>query len=64
MASSACSATRLRARDTYDYTFTEWIYGNTALFPEEEPAMYPTTLLDSIEADDKAHEPRELVKVE
>lgn len=32
----------LRARDTYDYTFTEWIYGNTALLPEDESPMYPT----------------------
>ena len=39
----------LRARDTYDYTFTEWIYGNTALFPEDEPPMYPTIPLDSVE---------------
>ena len=55
----------MRARDTYDYTFTEWIYGNTALFPEDEPAMYPTIPLDSIEvADQEAEEPRELVAVE
>jgi salicylate hydroxylase len=54
----------LRARDTYDYTFTEWIYGNTALFPEEEPAMYPVIPLDSVEVVEQAQEPRELVAVE
>jgi 2-polyprenyl-6-methoxyphenol hydroxylase-like FAD-dependent oxidoreductase len=37
----------LRARDTYDYTFTDWIYGPTALFPEEEPELYPTVPLAS-----------------
>ncbi len=30
----------LRARDTYDYSFTDWIYGPTALTPEEEPPMF------------------------
>ena len=55
----------MRARDTYDYTFTEWIYGNTALFPDDEPPMYPTIPLDSIKvADEQAEEPRELVAVE
>lgn len=38
----------LRARDTYDYTFTEWIYGPTALTPDEEPEMYPVIPLDSV----------------
>ena len=54
----------LRARNTYDYTFTEWIYGNTALFPADEPPMYPTIPLDSIEVADEAQEPRELVAVD
>lgn len=31
----------LRARDPHDYTYTDWIYGPTALFPEDEPPMYP-----------------------
>jgi hypothetical protein len=31
----------LRARDTYDYTFTEWIYGNTALFPRTSRRCTP-----------------------
>lgn len=39
----------LRARDTYDYTYAEWIYGPTALTPEEEPGMYPVVPLDSVE---------------
>lgn len=38
----------LRARDTYDYTCAEWIYGPTALTPEQEPAMYPVVPLDSV----------------
>ncbi len=40
----------LRARDTYDYSFTEWIYGPTALTPEEEPPLYTTIPLDSVTA--------------
>ncbi len=38
----------LRARDTYDYTYTEWIYGDTALTPEQEAPIYPIIPLDSI----------------
>jgi len=38
----------LHARDTYDYTFTEWIYGRTALTPEEEPPLYTPIPLDSV----------------
>jgi salicylate hydroxylase len=34
--------TLLRARDPHDYTYTDWIYGPTALVPEDEPPMYPT----------------------
>ncbi|MER7705991.1 FAD-dependent monooxygenase [Kitasatospora sp. NPDC097605] len=30
----------LRARDTYDYSFVDWIYGPTALNPEEEAEMF------------------------
>ncbi|WP_372343528.1 FAD-dependent oxidoreductase [Streptomyces sp. KL116D] len=30
----------LRARDTHDYAFTDWVYGPTALTPDEEPAMF------------------------
>ncbi|NKY42119.1 NAD(P)-binding protein [Nocardia cerradoensis] len=41
----------LRARETGDYSFTDWIYGPTALVPEEEPAMFtpiPLTAADRI----------------
>ncbi|MCR1783758.1 FAD-dependent oxidoreductase [Nocardioides carbamazepini] len=31
----------LKARDIHDYAYTDWIYGPTALVPEDEPAMYP-----------------------
>lgn len=37
----------LRARNTYDYAYTDWIYGPTALFPEDEPPMYPIVSLAS-----------------
>jgi len=30
----------LRAREVGDYSFTDWIYGPTALFPADEPAMF------------------------
>ncbi len=36
----------LRARDTHDYSFTDWIFGPTALFPEEEPDPYQPIPLD------------------
>ncbi len=39
----------LRARDTYDYTFTEWIYGPTALVPEDEAELYPVIPLASVD---------------
>jgi salicylate hydroxylase len=42
----------LRERDTYDYTYTEWIFGPTALTPEEEPAPYPTRSLASVDIPD------------
>lgn len=44
----------LRDRDTYDYTYTEWIYGPTALTPEQEPPLYPTFPLSSVEVDEPA----------
>ncbi|WP_182909923.1 FAD-dependent oxidoreductase [Microbispora sp. H13382] len=43
--------TLLRARDTYDYSFTDWIYGPTALTPEEEPPMFTPIPLDSVDGD-------------
>lgn len=42
----------LRARDTYDYSFMEWIYGPTALTPDQEPALYETVRLDSVVLDE------------
>lgn len=39
----------LRDRDTYDYALTDWIYGPTALFPEEEPEMFRTIPLESVD---------------
>ena len=30
----------LRARDPYDYSFTDWLYSTTALTPAQEPAMF------------------------
>jgi salicylate hydroxylase len=39
--------TILRARDTYDYSFTDWLYSTTALTPDEEPAPFRKIPLDS-----------------
>ncbi|WP_419184461.1 hypothetical protein [Streptomyces coelicoflavus] len=30
----------MRDRDAHDYGFTDWVYGPTALGPDEEPAMF------------------------
>ncbi|MEZ7006255.1 FAD-dependent oxidoreductase [Streptomyces sp. AD55] len=30
----------MRERDPYDYAFTDWVYGPTALTPDEEPPMF------------------------
>jgi salicylate hydroxylase len=38
--------TVLRQRDTYDYSFIDWIYGPTALTPDHEPEMYRPMRLD------------------
>jgi salicylate hydroxylase len=40
----------LRARDTRDYSFTDWIYGPTALTPDQEPELYRAIPLDSAPA--------------
>jgi 3-hydroxybenzoate 6-monooxygenase len=37
----------LRRRDVHDYTYADWIYGPTALTPDEEPPMYPVVPLSS-----------------
>ena len=45
--------TLLRARAVHDYSFTDWIYGPTALFPGDEPAMFepiPLASADRIHA--------------
>jgi salicylate hydroxylase len=31
----------LRARDVHDYTHVDWLFGPTALTPEELPPMFP-----------------------
>ena len=36
----------LRARDTYDYSFTDWLYSTTALTPDEEPPPFRPIPLD------------------
>jgi salicylate hydroxylase len=38
----------MRARKTDDYAFTDWVYGPTALTPEEEPDMFTPIPLASI----------------
>ncbi|MEV5411053.1 FAD-dependent monooxygenase [Thermopolyspora sp. NPDC052614] len=37
----------LRARDTYDYSFIDWLYSTTALTPDDEPEMFTTIPLAS-----------------
>ncbi|MGW0953465.1 FAD-dependent oxidoreductase [Streptomyces sp. NPDC002405] len=37
----------LRARDTHDYSFVDWLYGPTALTPEQEPPMFSPVPLSS-----------------
>jgi salicylate hydroxylase len=39
--------TILRARDTYDYTFVDWLYERTALTADQEPEMFQPVPLDS-----------------
>ncbi|WP_328396223.1 FAD-dependent oxidoreductase [Nocardia sp. NBC_00416] len=41
----------LREREVDDYSFTDWVYGPTALLPEDEPAMFapiPLTTADRV----------------
>lgn len=40
----------LRARHTDDYSFVDWLYGPTALFPADEPAMFTPIPLASVGA--------------
>jgi salicylate hydroxylase len=37
----------LRARDTRDYGFVDWLYSTTALTPAEEPPMFEVITLDT-----------------
>lgn len=37
----------LRARDTYDYSFIDWLYATTALTPGGEPERFTTIPLSS-----------------
>jgi 2-polyprenyl-6-methoxyphenol hydroxylase-like FAD-dependent oxidoreductase len=37
----------LRARDRYDYSFTDWLYSTTALTPAQEPEMFKAIPLDT-----------------
>ncbi|WP_234433129.1 hypothetical protein [Streptomyces sp. NRRL S-1824] len=58
-----CSARRSCDRDTYDYAFTEWIYGPTAPTPEEGPPTFskiPLASLDVSDLTDKAEVSSEL----
>ena len=38
----------LRARDVRDYSFVDWLYGPTALTPDQEPALYRPIPLNSV----------------
>ena len=47
---SGCSVTPSCAPATpHDYSFTDWIYGPTALTPDQEPPLYPDIPLDSVQ---------------
>lgn len=40
----------LGAREVDDYSFTDWVWGPTALFPEEEPEMFSKIPLDLVKS--------------
>jgi salicylate hydroxylase len=44
----------MRARDVDDYAFTDWVYGPTALTPDEEPEMFTPIPLSSAAVEDRA----------
>ncbi|WP_280398852.1 FAD-dependent oxidoreductase [Nocardia carnea] len=48
----------LRARQVDDYSFTDWIYGPTALFPEDEPPMFEPIPLTSATLPPHTHRSR------
>jgi len=39
---------QLLSRDTYDYSFIDWLYGPSALKPDDEPTMFTPVALGSI----------------
>ena len=39
----------LRARNTCDYAFLDWLYGPTALLADDEAALFAPTPLSSVE---------------
>ncbi|MEV5200719.1 FAD-dependent monooxygenase [Streptomyces sp. NPDC053720] len=41
----------LRARDTYDYSFIDWLYGPTALTADQEPPMFTPIPLSSADGE-------------
>jgi salicylate hydroxylase len=48
--------TVLRGRDTYDYSFVDWLYGPTALTPDQEPAMFTPIPLSAAADEDPRDE--------
>ncbi|MDK0523904.1 FAD-dependent oxidoreductase [Streptomyces sp. ML-6] len=44
----------MRARDIHDYSFTDWVYGPTALTPDEEPEMFTPIPLSSAVVEEPA----------
>ncbi|MFE6974455.1 FAD-dependent oxidoreductase [Streptomyces sp. NPDC057682] len=44
----------MRARAVDDYSFTDWVYGPTALTPDEEPEMFTPIPLASAPAEEQA----------
>lgn len=38
----------MRSRDARDYSFVDWIFGPTALTPDEEPAMFQPIPLEQV----------------
>lgn len=47
----------MRARDTHDYSFTDWVYGPTALTPDEEHPMFTPIPLSSAVLEESGDEP-------
>lgn len=53
--------TVLRGRETTDYSFTDWIYGPTALVPDEEPDLYESISLEQAVPSEATSHREELV---